>query len=77
MQSKMICFFSKFQSLIKVLENVVGDDVECKKINDLRTKKTLALRHELRCPAGKPNVITTTLAYARRQKNAKRYLVAR
>ena len=54
---------------------MVGDDVECTKKNDLRTKKTmstLALRHDLRCPAGKPNVITTTLAYARREKNAKK-----
>ena len=24
---------------------------------------TLAVRHELRCPAGKLNIITTTLAY--------------
>ena len=38
---------------------------------------TLALRHELRCPAGKPNVTTTTLAYARREKNTKKNLVPR
>ena len=38
---------------------------------------TLALQHELRCSAGKPNVIITTLAYARREKKAKKYLVPR